>query len=104
MHRRQLLPHTIKKLLTRINFNRMKKCILSCALLAGLLCGCKTSGVQSFKTDYFQVDVDSKGYIVGMWNRTKTDRNFSPNDRPSPLLSLYNSKHTCYYYPRQSYL
>lgn len=82
----------------------MKKCILSCALLAGLLCGCKTSSVQSFKTDYFQVDVDSKGYIVGMWNRTKTDRNFSPNDRPSPLLALYDSHLRRYYYPAKAEL
>lgn len=80
----------------------MKKKFLSCALLAYLLCSCNTGGIQSFNTDYFRIDVDSKGYIVGMWNRTKGNRNFSPADQPSPLLTLYSSQQKCYYYPTKA--
>ena len=67
----------------------MKKHVLSCALLACMLGSCCSDSVQSFDTDYFRIDINSKGYIVGMWNRTKESRNFSPEDQPSPLLALY---------------
>lgn len=80
----------------------MKKHLLSFALLAGLLSGCHPGDAKSFHTDYFQIDVDSKGYIVGMWNRTGGDRNFSPADQPSPLLALYDSQLKHYYYPQKA--
>ena len=75
---------------------------MSCAVWALLLCSCGSDEVKTFQTDYFQLDVDARGYIVGMWNRTKESRNFSPSDQPSPLLSLYNSKLKRYYYPQQA--
>lgn len=80
----------------------MKKKFLSCALLAGLLYGCSLSDTKSFHTEYFQIDVNSKGYIVGMWNRTKENRNFSPADQPSPLLALYDEEVRRYYYPQKA--
>ena len=80
----------------------MRKSIMSCAVWALLLCSCGSDEVKTFQTDYFQLDVDARGYIVGMWNRTKESRNFSPSDQPSPLLSLYNSKLKRYYYPQQA--
>ena len=52
----------------------MKKHVLSCALLACMLGSCCSDSVQSFDTDYFRIDINSKGYIVGMWNRTKESR------------------------------
>ena len=83
--------------------NIMKKHVLSCALLACMLGSCCSDSVQSFDTDYFRIDINSKGYIVGMWNRTKESRNFSPEDQPSPLLALYNSQLKRYYYPEKAH-
>lgn len=57
---------------------------------------------RSFKTDYFGIDVDARGYITGMWNRTRESRNFSPADQPSPLLALYDEDLKRYYYPQKA--
>lgn len=72
-------------------------------LLICVLTGCELENKHTFKTDYFRIDIDSKGYIVGMWNRTKDCRNFSPVDQPSPLLSLYDEGLKRYYYPQKAY-
>ena len=80
----------------------MKRTLISCAAFALLLCSCGSGQQETFQTDYFKIAVDSRGYIVGMWNNTKTDRNFSPSDQPSPLLALYNSQLKRYYYPQKA--
>lgn len=77
----------------------MKKKLASYAAIACLLSGCCSSESRSFKTDYFGIDIDSRGYIVGMWNQTRESRNFSPIDQPSPLLALYDGQLKRYYYP-----
>lgn len=79
----------------------MKK-TLSLATAVLLLCSCHSSTQRSFKTDYFGIDVDARGYIIGMWNRTRDSKNFSPEDQPSPLLALYDSKLKRYYYPQKA--
>lgn len=79
----------------------MKKAY-SIFILGLSLCGCSPSIQRSFKTDFFGIDVDSRGYIVGMWNRTRESRNFSPADQPSPLLSLYDEELKRYYYPQKA--
>ena len=56
----------------------MKKHILTYALFVCMLGSCSLDGIRTFNTDYFRVDINSKGYIVGMWDRTKENRNFSP--------------------------
>lgn len=73
-------------------------------MMAGtaLLIGCAAKQTTSFKTDYFGVDIDKRGYITGMWDLTKQNRNFSPTDQPSPLLSLYDEDLKRYYYPQQA--
>lgn len=81
----------------------MKKIFVALALAAGLLSSCGTSGPRSFQTDYFRVDIDDRGYIVGMWNQTRKSRNFSPADQPSPLLSLYDEDIKRYYYPQKAH-
>ncbi|MDM8253567.1 hypothetical protein QUW52_03710 [Phocaeicola barnesiae] len=80
----------------------MKKHILTYALFVCMLGSCSLDGIRTFNTDYFRVDINSKGYIVGMWDRTKENRNFSPTDQPSPLLALYNSQLKRYYYPEKA--
>lgn len=81
----------------------MKKNVLAYALFACMLGSCSSDGIRSFDTDYFRIDVNSKGYVVGMWDRTKENRNFSPVDQPSPLLTLYNSQLKRYYYPEKAH-
>lgn len=81
----------------------MKRKYISLAAMALLLSACGTDGSRSFQTDYFRIDIDAKGYIVGMWNQTKESRNFSPADQPSPLLALYDEDIKRYYYPQKAH-
>lgn len=81
----------------------MKRKFISLAAMVLLLSACGTDGTRSFQTDYFRIDIDAKGYIVGMWNQTKESRNFSPTDQPSPLLTLYDEDIKRYYYPQKAH-
>lgn len=67
------------------------------------LTGCASKKSWHYQTDYFSIDVNKQGYIHSMKNRTvKPYREFSPADKPSPLLSLYDSRKKVYYYPQQA--
>ncbi|AOW10552.1 hypothetical protein [Flavobacterium gilvum] len=56
-----------------------------------------------FKSNYFKIHVDNKGFITSMKNTTVTpNREFSPTDKPSPLMCLYNSSKKKYYEPQQA--
>ena len=76
------------------------------ALLGVMLvwaCSCGFDRTWRFQTDYFQIEVDRQGYIVHMRNITvHPHREFSPADRPSPLVSLYDSQKRCYYEPQRA--
>lgn len=64
---------------------------------------CRAEKNWDFKTDYFKIRVNDKGYITNMKNVTvKPSREFSPIDKPSPLLSLYDSGKKVYYMPRRA--
>lgn len=76
----------------------MRVFVVTC-VLAMLLCGSAEARPRTFSTDYFRIEVDGHGYVVGMWNRADGGRNFSPADRPSPLLALYDETLKRYYYP-----
>ncbi|MCU7552550.1 hypothetical protein OCK74_25755 [Chitinophagaceae bacterium LB-8] len=53
-----------------------------------------------FKTDYFKIHIDGRGYITSMKNTTvHPHKEFSPADKPSPLLSLYDGGKKVYYEP-----
>lgn len=55
---------------------------------------------RAFSTRYFTIQIDNKGWITSMKNTTVSPaREFSPADKPSPLLSLYDSKTQRYYQP-----
>lgn len=76
---------------------------ISFILSSLLLLGCTTERSWNFKTDYFSIDVNGKGYITSMKNITVTpNREFSPADKPSPLVSLYDSEKKEYYYPQKA--
>lgn len=54
----------------------------------------------NFSTDYFSIHVNNKGFITSMKNRTvKPAREFSPADKPSPLLLIYDGIKKQYYQP-----
>jgi hypothetical protein len=78
----------------------LKKAILLLAVLSASL---GVLAQASFKTDYFKIQIDQRGYITSMRNTTtRAQREFSPADKPSPLLCLYNSAKKVYYYPQQA--
>lgn len=69
-------------------------------LIAALAPGSPIFAQFKFSTKYFQIQINSKGYITSMLNTTvKPNREFSPKDKPSPLLSLYDSRKERYYQP-----
>jgi len=54
----------------------------------------------NFTTNYFKIHVNSKGWLTSMKNTTVLpNREFSPADKPSPLVCLYDSKNKIYYQP-----
>ncbi|MEO6289316.1 MAG: hypothetical protein ABIO76_05320 [Ginsengibacter sp.] len=61
------------------------------------------SAQLDLSTNYFKIHIDKKGFITGMKNIVATPvREFSPPDKPSPLLCLYNSKTNKYYLPQSA--
>jgi hypothetical protein len=73
---------------------------ITITLFSILFFSCSTSEQYDFATDYFKISIDKKGYITSMQNISATpNREFSPTDKPSPLLSLYDSKKKVYYEP-----
>lgn len=64
---------------------------------------CNMKKTWDFQTDYFGIGIDEKGYITSMKNMTVyPHREFSPKDKPSPLLSLYDSDKKVYYTPQKA--
>ena len=79
--------------------------IIRLTFLLGLLLlpGCFSARAQwDFKTHYFKIHIDTKGYITSMKNSTVTPNREFAADKPSPLLSLYNYKTGNYYYPEKA--
>lgn len=75
-----------------------KKAFLS--VTAALLCSCSPKDSWRFSTDYFEVEVNNQGYITSMQNTTVSPcHEFVPDDKPSPIMSLYDSKEKKYYLP-----
>ena len=64
---------------------------------------CGRNEYRTFSTRYLSIGVDDKGYIRSMKNITvRPFREFSPIDKPSPLISLYDSDKRLYYYPEKA--
>lgn len=59
---------------------------------------------NEFITAYFKIKVNGKGWVTSMKNATGVNRQreFSPADKPSPLLSLFDEKQHKYYYPQKA--
>ena len=68
--------------------------------IIGLILSCNQNAKINFKTEYLDVTVNNQGLITSMRDITKQQpREFSPSDKPSPLLTLYNSKLDTLYQP-----
>ena len=79
------------------------KKVFSLCAASLLLFSCTTEKTWDFNTDYFSIGVNDKGYITSMKNTTVSpSREFSPADRPSPLMSLYDSEKKVYYTPQSA--
>lgn len=64
---------------------------------------CVTENSWKFNTNYLGIEINNKGYITSMKNRTiSPSREFCSSDSLSPLLSLYDSKNKVYYYPEKA--
>lgn len=73
-------------------------------MIISLLCFNFTIKAQwNFSTDYFKIHISNKGFVTSMKNITASpNREFSPTDKPSPLLSLYDGKKKVYYRPTKA--
>lgn len=79
------------------------KKVLSLCAASLLLFSCTTEKTWDFNTDYFSIGVNDKGYITSMKNTTVSPaREFSPADKPSPLMSLYDSEKRVFYTPQSA--
>jgi len=78
--------------------NRLLNSVLVVYLVLGF--SFSTHAQWDFSTNYFKIHIDKKGYITSMKNTTvKPNREFSPADKPSPLMSLYDGAKKVYYEP-----
>ena len=84
-----------------INFIKNSFALL---LLLVLIQGCtKNQSQTSLNTNYFNISINDNGYITSMRDITKnTPREFSPQDKPSPLLCLYDGKKDTLYKPQSA--
>lgn len=63
----------------------------------------KCEAQTDFSTDDFKIRINEKGFISSMKNVSKVPhQEFSPKDKPSPLLSLYNGQQKIYYEPQKA--
>lgn len=85
--------------------NNSIKQILNLGLLLICIGGLshKLLGQTILKTKYFQIEISNRGYISSMKNITKQPfPEFSPADKPSPLMVLYDGSKRHYIYPEKA--
>ncbi|GAB3223668.1 hypothetical protein J0A67_10280 [Algoriphagus aestuariicola] len=80
---------------------RKNQAILLATLLSCLvLLGSKINSEVVFSTEYFKVKIDERGYVISMQDiATGSRREFSPADKPSPLMRLYDEERQQYFEP-----
>lgn len=76
-------------------------------ILLGIIVSCiltpHSKGQTVVNTAFFKININNKGWITSMKNTTvRPQREFSPADKPSPLLSLYDSKKQVYFHPTKA--
>lgn len=80
---------------------KVKKITFIMLTIIGFSVGKSYSQID-LSTDYFKIKIDKRGFITSLKNKTKSsNQEFSPYDKPSPLLCLYNSRKKAYYEPKK---
>jgi hypothetical protein len=93
------LGRQIATIMTKLYHWKLSVCALTTAMASLLSCG-NVNAQRTLGTSYFSVTLDTHGYITSMKNTSVTpNKEFSPSDKPSPLLCLYDNKKNLYYYP-----
>lgn len=65
-----------------------------------LASNCTNKEQGTFSTSYFKIKIDNKGFITSMKHpKLSHNREFSPADKPSPLMCLYDSQSERYFEP-----
>ena len=86
-------------------FKKSALYIFSWILVAVIVNGCSTTESIELSTQYFRIQISEKGYITSMKNITvHPDREFSPVEKPSPLMRLYDGSSKVYYDPARATL
>ncbi|MES2775076.1 MAG: hypothetical protein V4722_12885 [Bacteroidota bacterium] len=83
---------------SRIRMDKKKQVLF---LLVVCLYAVNNYAQVDFSTEYFSIHINKAGFITSMKNISGlTSQEFSPEDKPSPLLCLYNSSTQKYYEPK----
>jgi len=86
------------KHIAQVNKRHRKVTILVTLLL--ILFSFTLQAQWNFSTDYLTISINTKGQITSFKNSSiKPNREFSPTDKPSPILSLYDGNKKLYYEP-----
>jgi hypothetical protein len=86
-----------------MSYKLLSKIVKPIFLLTVSLSFVKSYAQVNLSTDYFRIHINAKGFITSMKNISKTPhQEFSPADKPSPLLCLYNSDQKKYYEPKKA--
>lgn len=86
-------------------FSSYKKISVNILLLelTILMCNCSREKQNSFSTDYFKINIDNSGFITSMKSTSGLpNREFSPPEKPSPLMCLYDGEKKTYYEPTKA--
>lgn len=69
-------------------------------ILAAVQISCSNDKKPEYSSDYFKIRLDERGWITSMKNITVTPHpEFSPVEKPSPLMRLYDEGSNVYYEP-----
>ncbi len=86
-----------------MNYNFFKKSVRIISLVAICFSVVNSYAQVTLSTKYFRIHINEKGFITSMKNISKApNREFSPKDKPSPLLCLYNTGKKTYYEPQKA--
>lgn len=85
-------------IINRVKYIAAQQVAYFCFLIAYLLVSFHVSAQWNFRTDYFKIEINDKGFITSMVNVVKGspsyNREFSPENHPSPLMSLLKKSWT----------
>jgi len=77
-----------------------KSLLLSLAWLLLIISGCSNDKLVQFQTEFLEIEINRSGYITSLQNISVSPPvEFSPVEKPSPIMRLYNQKEEQYFDP-----